>query len=210
MEVLSFEETKKLLNKYKLPLCKTEIFDSKEKATDYAKILGYPIVLKIHGPQIFHKSELGGVKVNIKNNEELSRAWDEIINNTKDKRIDGILVQKMLTGNEVAIGMKRDEQFGSVLMFGLGGIFIEIIGDVALRVAPIDKDEALKMIKEVKGYKILSGYRGSEPVNIDKLIDIIVNVSKMSINEKQIKSIDFNPIIIDKNDACITDTRIII
>lgn len=210
MEVLSFLETKRLLNKYKLPFCETEIFDSKEKAIDYAQKLGYPVVLKIHGPQIFHKSELGGVKVNINNDEELSKAWNEMIDDTKDKQIEGILVQEMVNGNEVAIGMERDEQFGSVLMFGLGGIFIEIIGDVSLRIAPVDKEEALKMIKEVKGYRILSGYRGREPADIDKLADIICNVSQMAIKEKEIKSIDFNPIIIDKNNACIADTRIII
>lgn len=210
MEILNFGETVKLLKKYRLPLCKTEIFNSREKAIDYASSIGYPVVLKVYGPKIFHKSELGGVKLGIKSSEELSAAWNEIIKSLKGRDIEGILVQKSMAGNEVAIGMKRDEQFGPVLMFGLGGIFIELIGDVSLRIAPVDKEEALKMIQEIKGYKILTGYRGKEPVDVNKIAEIITNLSKMAANEKHIKSIDFNPLIVNKNDACIADTRIII
>ncbi len=210
MEILSFEETKRLLLKYKLPLCRTEIFNSKDKATDYANKISYPVVLKVHAQKIFHKSEIGGVRVNIKNNEELSVAWDEITKNIEGKNIEGILVQEMMSGNEVAVGMKRDEQFGPVLMFGLGGIFIELIEDVSLRVAPIGKKEALEMIKEIKGHRILEGYRGKEGADIDKIAELIANVSKMSIAEEQIKSIDFNPVMVNKNEACIADLRIII
>ena len=106
MEILSFEETKKLLMKYKLPLCKTEIFNSKEKAAVYANKIGYPIVLKVHAQKIFHKSEVGGVKVNIKSDDELYSAWDEIMGNIQGKNIEGILVQEMVLGNEMAVGMK--------------------------------------------------------------------------------------------------------
>ena len=167
-------------------------------------------MLKIHAQKIFHKSEVGGVKVNIKNDEELSEAWDEITENIQGKNIEGILVQEMMSGNEIAIGMKRDEQFGPVLMFGLGGIFIEVIKDVSLRVAPIGKKEALEMIKEIKGYKILEGYRGKDPVDVNKLAELMVNLSSLSMNEEKISSIDFNPVMANKDGVYIADLRIII
>ena len=210
MEILSFEETKKLLTKYKLPFCRTEIFNSKEKALVFAQKLGFPVVLKVHAQKIFHKSEIGGVKTNIQNKEEFEKAWEEISKNVEGKNIEGMLVQEMLKGNEVAIGMKSDFQFGPVLMFGLGGIFIEIIKDVSFRIVPIDKKEAMEMIKETKGFKILEGARGRKKADLDKIAEIIVCLSNLSMKEKNIKSIDFNPVMVDGNRACIADFRIII
>jgi acyl-CoA synthetase (NDP forming) len=210
MQILSFEETKQLLTKYKIPVCRTEIFNSKEKALVFADKIGYPVVLKIHAQKIFHKSELGGVKTNIRNEEDFEKAWDEIINNIQGKNIEGVLVQEMIIGNEIAIGMKNDEQFGPVIMFGLGGIFIEIIKDVSFRVAPIGRKEAMQMIEEIKGYKILKGARGGKEVDIEKIVDMIVNLSKLSINEEKIKSIDFNPVIVNDKKALVADFRIIV
>ncbi|MFA5431738.1 MAG: acetate--CoA ligase family protein [Candidatus Paceibacterota bacterium] len=210
MEILSFEETKNLLLKYKLPFCRTEIFNSKEKALIFAKQIGFPVVLKIHAQKIFHKSEIGGVKVNIKNEEEFSSSWDEIEKNIQGKNIEGILVQEMISGSEIAIGMKRDPQFGPVLMFGLGGIFIEIIKDVAFRIIPIDKDEAIKMIKETKGFKILDGARGKKKVDLERIAEMMVNLSNLSIKEERVQSIDCNPVMVTDKQALIADFRIII
>lgn len=210
MNILSFKKTELILSRYKVPFCKTKIFNSKEKAFLFAQKIGFPVVLKLHGQKVFHKSEIGGVKVGIKNREEFNLAWNEIMINVEGMSIEGILVQEMVYGNEVAIGMNRDEQFGPVLMFGLGGIFIEIIKDVSLRIAPIDKKMALKMIKELKGFKILDGARGKEKANIDCLAQMLVNISLLSVKEKQIKSIDFNPIIVNKKRAVIADFRIIV
>jgi acetyl-CoA synthetase (ADP-forming) len=210
MEILSFEETKQLLTKYKIPVCKTEIFNSKEKALAFADKIGYPVVLKIHAQKIFHKSELGGVKTNILNKEEFNNAWEEIKENIKGKNIEGILVQEMLSGNEVALGMKNDEQFGPVIMFGLGGIFIEIIKDVSFRLAPIARKEALEMIQETKGYKILKGARGGKEADIESIVEMIVNFSKLSAKEINVKSIDFNPVIVNDKKALVADFRIIV
>lgn len=210
MEILSFEETKKLLVKYKIPCCDVEIFNFKEKALDYAKRIGFPVVLKIHSRNIFHKTEVGGVKVGIKNEEEFLSAWEDIDESMKGRNIEGIMVQEMLSGKEVAVGMKRDAQFGPVIMFGLGGIFIEVLNDTSLRIAPVNKKEALLMIKQTKGYKLLEGYRGSEVVNIDRVIEIIVALSKMSLGEDYIKGIDFNPVIVNESYARLADFRIII
>jgi acyl-CoA synthetase (NDP forming) len=210
MEILSFEETKKILLKYKLHFCRTEIFNSREKALDFARQIGFPVVLKVHAQKIFHKSEIGGVKVNIKNEDEFIASWDEIEKNIQGKNIEGILVQEMVSGNEVAIGMKRDSQFGPVLMFGLGGIFIEIIKDVAFRIAPIDREEALKMMMETKSFAILNGARGKKKVDLVKIADMMANLSNLSIKEGKVQSIDFNPVIVTDKQALITDLRIII
>jgi len=210
MEILSFEETKRILLKYKLPFCRTEIFNSREKALAFAKQISFPVVLKVHAQKIFHKSEVGGVKINIKNAEEFILSWDQIEKNIQGKNIEGILVQEMVSGSEVAIGMKRDNQFGPVLMFGLGGIFIEIIKDVALRVAPINTEEAMEMIKEIKGFEILNGARGKKKVDLVRIAEMIVNLSTLSMREEKIQSIDFNPVMVTDKQAMITDFRIII
>ena len=210
MEILGFKETEIILSKYKIPFCKTEIFNSKEKALLFAQKIGFPVVLKVHGQRDFHKSELRGVKVGIENKEDFISSWDEMIKNVSGRNIEGLLVQEMVSGSEVAIGMKRDNQFGPVIMFGLGGIFIEIIKDFSLRIAPINLEESLEMIKEIKGFKILDGARGKEKVNIKQLAQILVNLSTLSIKEEKIKSIDFNPIIINKKRALATDFRIVI
>jgi hypothetical protein len=157
-----------------------------------------------------YRGRNGGVKTNIQNKEEFEIAWEEIQKNVEGKNIEGILVQEMLKGNEVALGMKKDSQFGPVLMFGLGGIFIEIIKDVSFRVAPLNKEEAMGMIKEIKGFKILEGARGRKKVDLDKIVEIIVSISNLSMKEENIQSIDFNPVMINENRACIADFRIIV
>jgi len=210
MEILSFEETKKLLLKYKLPFCRTEIFNSKEKALLFAEKIGFPVVLKVHAQKIFHKSEIGGVRIDIKDREEFEKEWEQLQKNVEGKNIEGILVQEMCPGNEIALGMKRDDQFGPVLMFGLGGIFIEIIKDVSLRVAPIAKEEALGMIRETKGAKILEGARGKKKADLDKIAEMIVDLSNLSMKEENIQSIDFNPVMVSGSNICIADFRIII
>lgn len=210
MEILSFEETRRLLSKYKLPSCRTEIFNSKDKALAFAEKIGFPVVLKVHAQKIFHKSEIGGVKTNIQNKEEFDKAWEEIEKNIRGKNIEGMLVQEMRSGSEIALGMKRDPQFGPVLLFGLGGIFIEIIKDVSLRVAPINKEEALKMIKETKGAKILEGARGKKKADLENIAEMLTNLSNLSIKEEKIQSIDFNPVMVDGEKACIADFRIIV
>ena len=210
MEILSFEETRRLLLKYKLPFCRTEIFNSKDKASAFAEKIGFPVVLKVHAQKIFHKSEIGGVKTNIRNKEDFEKAWLEIEKNIRGKNIEGMLVQEMRSGSEIALGMKRDPQFGPVLLFGLGGIFIEIIKDVSLRIAPISREEALAMIKETKGAKVLEGARGRKKADLGIIADMLVNLSNLSIKEEKIQSIDFNPVMVEGDKACIADFRIIV
>jgi len=205
MEILSFKETKNLLLKYGLPFCETGIFDSLDKAMDYAEEIGYPVVLKVFGKDVFHRTEAGGVAVGIKNKEELKKEWE--IMREKFKDIEGILVQATVRGRELILGMKRDEQFGPVLMFGLGGFFAELYKDISLRIAPIDKKEAEEMLEETKAREVVKGFRG-EGVNREKLIDLLVRLSKLSLKERMIKSIDFNPIMGNKKEVLIVDFKI--
>ena len=173
----------------------------------FAQKIGYPIVLKVFSHRIFHRTEIGGVKIGIKNEKELRKAFDELI---KIKGGAGILIQKMVLGKEVALGMKRDSQFGPVLMAGLGGIFVEVLKDVSFRICPVSEREALEMIKGIKGYEILKGHRGQKPVNLKALVKIIVNLSKLSLKEEKIKEIDLNPVIVNKKRALACDFKILV
>jgi acetyl-CoA synthetase (ADP-forming) len=209
---LDFDSTRKLLEKYKIPLVNSLLAKTKEESIKLSKKIGFPLVLKISSPEIIHKSDIGGVKAGIENKEELEKAYDEIINNVSKKKakIDGIIVQKMEEGKEIIVGMKNDPQFGATIMFGLGGVFVEVLKDVSFRITPVDKKEALKMIKEIKSYKILEGIRGEKGVNIDALVNIITKTSDMVIKNKKIIELDFNPIIVDEKKATVVDARIIV
>ncbi|MDO8740348.1 MAG: acetate--CoA ligase family protein [Candidatus Woesearchaeota archaeon] len=209
MRNLGFIDAKKILRKYKLPFPSSELAKSESEVCKIADKMRYPVVLKIDSPDIIHKSDVGGVIVDLKSKEEIETAYCKIIKNIKNAKINGVVVQKMERGTAVIIGMKRDAQFGPVLMFGLGGIFVEIMKDVSFRIAPIDKNEAMEMIKEIKGYEVLKGARGSEKANINAIADIILKLSKLAIKEKNIVELDFNPVIVNKKTAKIVDARFI-
>ncbi len=145
--------------------------------------------------------------INIKTREEFRREWNNIYDNFID--IEGILIQKMIKGKELILGMNRNEQFGPVLMFGLGGIYTELYKDIALRIAPVSKKEALEIIKETKAYEIVKGFRG-EGFNEEKLIDLIFKLSNLSIKEESIQSIDFNPVMGNKEEVLIVDFKIVV
>jgi acetyl-CoA synthetase (ADP-forming) len=214
MQQQDFNKTVKLLDKYKLPYPKSKLATSLEKAIKIAKAFGYPVVLKIISKDIIHKSDVGGVKTNLQNEKELTSAYENLLKSVKKKsprsKIEGVLVQKMGAGIEVIIGMKQDSQFGPVLMFGLGGIFVEVMKDVSFRVAPINKDQAEEMINEVKSSAILKGTRGVKPIKISALVDLLVKTSKLSVENKKILELDFNPVMVDEKSAKIIDVRIMI
>lgn len=206
MERMDFEKTQKLLRGYSIPFCKSHLVSSKEDALGFAKKIGYPIVLKTASPEILHRTEMDGVKTDVRNKEELGEAWKEMSGKVKGP----FLVQKHASGTELAIGMKRDKQFGAVIMFGLGGVFIEVLDDVVFRVAPVSKKEALKMMSEIRGHKTLEGFRGKEAVNIEKVAGIIVQLSKLSLERDDIQEVDFNPVFADLKRAAVADAKILI
>ena len=211
MEQLEFNKTTKLLEKYKLPYAKSKLVNSLDKAVKAAKEISYPVVLKIISKDIIHKSDIKGIMF-ADDEDELISSFEKLekIAKRKKAKLDGILIQKKESGKEVIVGMKHDSQFGPVILFGLGGVFVELMKDVSFRIAPIDKKEAEAMIDEIRSSEILKGFRGESPVKISALTDILVKVSNLSMKEKKILEIDFNPIIIDEKSAKIADARVMV
>lgn len=187
----------------------------KEDLTDAIRACGNgPYAMKAFSAVVIHKTDKGAIKLNISNVAEAFAAWESIDNkitgNNPDAKIEGMLVQPMAFGKEVIIGMKRDVVFGPVILFGLGGIFAEALKDTTLRIAPISKEEALRMMQEIKGIKILRGMRGEKPVNFDALADILVNFSRLVLEHPEIKEIDLNPVIVTDTAATVVDARVMI
>lgn len=177
--------------------------------------MGFPVVLKIVSPDIIHKSDVGGVKLNLNSAEEVHGAYKDIVSNVKEHaekaRIIGVLVQEMAPpSTEIIVGSTKDPQFGPAIVFGLGGILVEILKDVTFRIAPINREEAQEMITEVKAYPILKGYRGTPPADTDAIVDILLATSKLVTDYEQIKELDFNPIIVYPKGAKAVDARIIL
>jgi len=207
-------ESRQVLEKYKIPLAKSELVKSVEQAAKAAKKIGYPVVLKIVSPDIVHKTDVGGMILNIKNDAELAAAYKKILINVKKKvrraRIHGLLVQKMVgDGLEVIVGGKKDAQFGETIMFGLGGIFVEVFGDVSFRVVPVERKDAEEMVREIKGYKILKGYRGKK-YDVKAVVDVLMKVSKLLEKNDEIAEMDVNPLIVSQRGAVAVDARIVV
>lgn len=211
---LTEKESREVLEYYNIPVVKGDIVKSIESGKKLIEKIGYPVVLKVVSRQIIHKTDVGGVMINIRNEKELIEAYHEIVKNVEknvpNATIDGIFIQEMISGTEVIIGGKKDPSFGQTIAFGLGGIFVEIFKDISFRVVPITKEDALKMIKEIKSYKILEGYRGSKPVNIDALVDMLLKTSKLLEDNPEIMELDINPVFAMPDRAVAADARIII
>jgi acyl-CoA synthetase (NDP forming) len=208
-------ESKKLLKEAGIGVVDTRMATSKKEAIAISKKLGLPVALKIVSSDITHKSDIGGVKLGLKTLKQVSMGYDEILTVCRKKApratIDGISVQKMAPpGVEVIIGMAKDVQFGPVLMFGLGGIFVEILKDVSFRIVPLERKDAQEMIREIKGYPLLKGYRGQGPVDVANLEELLLKVSKLAENHMEIREIDINPIFAYKGGAIAVDARVVL
>jgi acyl-CoA synthetase (NDP forming) len=208
-------EAKAVCVDYGIPVARSELAENEEEALKLAEKIGFPVVLKIVSPDIIHKSDVGGVMVNLKNAKEVRNAYKQILGNVKkqvaDARIVGVLVQEMAPAStEVIVGSIKDPQFGPALMFGLGGVFVEVLKDVTFRIAPVNEEEAHEMIEEVKAYPLLKGYRGSPPADINAIVKIILATSKLVMEHEEIKELDLNPIMVYEKGAKAVDARIIL
>ncbi|WP_462406721.1 acetate--CoA ligase family protein [Gracilibacillus sp. Marseille-QA3620] len=189
---------------------------TEEEAVSYANEIGYPVVLKVDSPDIPHKTEANGICLNLQNEQEVREAFKSIEHHSfmykPDARINGISVQEMLPeGIEVIIGSTKDSVFGPVIMFGLGGIFVEVFQDVSFRVAPLTRADALEMVKEIKGYAILDGARGKARMNIDAIIDTLLKVSALVTSEAAgIKELDINPLMVYPDGVKAADAMIVL
>jgi len=213
--ILLEPEAKTICMKYGIPVTKFKIATSEKNAAKYACEIGFPVVLKIVSPDIVHKFDVGGVILNLKNRRQVREAYKKIISNVKrskpDARIVGILVQEMAPAStEVIVGMTKDPQFGQALMFGLGGIFVEVLKDVSFRVAPITERDAREMITEIKGYPLLRGYRGMPPADVDTIVQILLKTSKLVMEHPEVDQLDLNPILVYEKGAKVVDARMIL
>ncbi len=194
-------ESREILKIYDIRVPEAELACDIKKAKEIAKRIGYPLVLKIVSPNILHKTDVGGVKVGIQDEKELEENYDQILFNVKkympDANIRGILVQEFIEDKkEIIIGINEDPQFGHVIMFGLGGIYVEALKDVSFRIAPLSRKVAAEMIGEIKAVKLLKGTRGEDPSDIDSIIEIILKVSQLVTDFPEIMEMDINPLFV--------------
>jgi len=205
-------EGKRLLEKYGIPFVKGEIVRNENELNAALKKVGFPVAMKVISEQVLHKTDVGGVELNIETQKEALLAYNKILRTVKfhvpNAVIDGIFVQKFLQGKQLIIGGKMDEQFGPTILFGLGGIFVEVMKDVSLRICPITRKDAKEMIKEIKGYKLLKGVRGEKAINFQKLENILMKTNTLLLKEK-IKELDINPLIANEKEVIAVDARVI-
>ncbi len=208
-EVLTEHKAEKLISKY-LPVAKHIVAKKFADAEKYSKKIGFPLVLKIMSPDALHKSDIGGV-VFVHTKADLEKEFESLIKKSKQKklRLEGILVQEFVEGKYVIIGIKNDATFGHVIMFGLGGIFVEIMKDVSFRACPITLEDAQEMLDELKGKAIMYGARGEKPLNVKFLKEILVKASKIPLRYPKIEELDINPFVINEKDGKVVDARIL-
>jgi acetyl-CoA synthetase (ADP-forming) len=208
-------EAKAICMEYGISVTKFNVAKSEKEAADFAEKIGFPVVLKIVSPEIIHKSDAGGVKVNLKTAEDVKAAYKTILENVKKynakANVVGVLVQEMAPqSTEVIIGAVKDPQFGQTVMFGVGGIFVEILKDVTFRVAPLTEQDAMDMITELKAYSLLTGYRNTPAADIKALVTLLLCVSKLVMDHPEIKELDLNPVMAYEKGAKTVDARIIL
>ena len=199
---VSEHAAKRILAEYGISVTQEELATGKEQALTVARRIGYPVALKVQSPDILHKTEARAVRLNIASDEELAASYEEILVSAraynKDAKIEGVLVQEMVKGGvEVILGVTNDPQFGPAVMFGLGGIFAEVLKDVAFRLVPITPSVARDMIGEIKGYPVLAGARGRAPADVEALADAIVRLSALAVDlEAELAELDINPLLV--------------
>ncbi|HEU4605939.1 MAG TPA: acetate--CoA ligase family protein, partial [Nitrososphaera sp.] len=211
------EEGYEVLRAYGFPTPKSILGATEEECVRAAKEIGYPVVMKIASQDIIHKSDAGGVKVGVKNDDGLRGAFRSIMEGAKkyrvDARINGVLVQEMVkSAKETILGASQDPTFGPVIMFGLGGIYVEMLKDVVFRVAPIDDREAMNMIESIKTIKLLKGVRGEKPSDLKAIADSLQRLSQLVVDFPEIKEFDINPLLVleEGRGARVVDARIIL
>lgn len=207
---LSEHQSKELLKSYGILITKEELTTTREEAVQAAKMIGFPVVLKGCSPELTHKTERKLIELNLKDEKDVASAYQRIMDRVEGS-IDGVLVEEMIKGDrELVIGLTRDPQFGPCVMFGLGGIFTEVLKDVSFRVAPLSRTDAMETIKEIKGYPILGAFRGQRPVDMDVLCDALIAVGKIGLDFEQIKEIDVNPLIVKEDKPIAVDALVVL
>ena len=215
--ILSEDISKTILENFGISTTKPHLARSAEEAIAISGQIGYPVVLKIHSPDITHKSDVGGVQLNLGTDKQVRAAYERIMESASarqpDARIEGVTVQKMVSSRdsvEMILGIKKDNVFGTVLMVGMGGITAELFGDKALGFPPLNERLARHMIESLKIYPLLRGYRGTPPKNIDKLIQVLIRLSYLAADYPEIAELDINPLLVTPDDVIALDARIVV
>jgi acetyltransferase len=210
-------EAREVLEAYGFPVPESRLAETPEEAVDIAEEIGYPVVLKVASPDILHKTDVGGVKLNLSSPGDVRDAFDLIVYRTSrympDARVWGCLVQEMVIGGrEILVGMNRDPQFGPLVAFGLGGIYVEALKDVAFRIAPFSRQEAEEMIHEIRSYPLLEGVRGEAPADHEAMIDALMRISQLVTDFPEIVELDINPLTVfeEGRGAMAIDMRLVL
>ena len=206
-------EARDICGAYDIPLASMELASTAEAAVSIAHRIGYPVAMKIESPDVLHKTDVGGVALNLGDDADVRRAFDQIVSaarrNVPDADVRGVVVQKMLSGGtEAIVGAVTDPVFGKLTAFGLGGVFVEAIGDVTFRLAPTGADEAAAMLREIRGAKILDGVRGNPPIDRSAVAHLIENVGTLVSEFPEIAELDLNPVLCGSAGAVAVDVRI--
>ncbi len=214
-KVITEEESKTILKRYGISVPPYALVNSADEAAKAAKKIGFPLVMKVVSPQILHKTDVGGVKVGLDNVQDVKKTFNDMYGRLSKKKgvhVKGILLEKMVPkGVELIVGLQNDPQFGPVIMVGLGGVLTEVFRDVAFRMLPISLSDAKSMLNELKGSKILKGFRGSKPIDINMLANALVKIGKVGVdNAKFFDSIDFNPIVVYPKSYFVVDAKILL
>jgi acyl-CoA synthetase (NDP forming) len=213
--VLSEVEAKRTLAEAGVPVVETRLATDRDAAVATASELAFPVALKVVSPQVTHKSDAGGVKLSLVSADEVAAAYDEIIASVAKAApgatIEGVTVQRMAEpGIEVIVGTTTDPQFGPVLMFGLGGVLVEVLKDVAFRIVPIERRDAAQMVREIQGFPLLQGYRGQPPADLSALEELLMQVSAFVEANSQVAELDLNPVFAYPKGALAVDARIVL
>lgn len=207
---LSEYQSKQLLSAYGIPVTREFLATDKKQAVEYAKKLGYPVVLKGCSPALTHKTERQLVALKLRDEKEIAEAFEGITKRAGEP-MDGVLVQEMVGGSrELVVGLTRDEQFGPCAMLGLGGIFVEVLKQVTFRIAPLEERDALEMMDELPGKKILDAFRGEPPVDRKALAKILINIGNIGLENDAVKEIDVNPLIIAGDKPVAVDALVVL
>ncbi|MBI4159102.1 acetate--CoA ligase family protein [Candidatus Woesearchaeota archaeon] len=211
MKIYTEYKSELFIKKFGVKVTKSYLTKGIKEALALSRKVNFPLVVKIISQDILHKTDAGGV-IKCSNKEDLIQAYYKILSIIKEKKasLEGILIQEYITGNEIIIGIKKDPTFGHIILFGLGGVYTEVLKDVSLRVCPINKKEALRMINEIKNIKILEGYRKQKPVDKNVLSALLMKISQIPLKNKGIAELDINPLIANGKSIIAVDARMII
>ena len=207
---LSEYESKQVLAFYQIPVTREILVKDVKDLNKATQEIGYPLVIKGCSSMISHKTEKDLIKIDIRNNNEAESAFEDIIT-SMDSADKAVLVQELVKGKrELVVGMTRDAQFGPCVMFGLGGIFTEILKDISFRLAPMERRDAIEMMQEIKGHKILDAVRGMEAADLDILADMLINVGRIGVENDSVSEIDINPVVISGSKSVAVDALVVL